>query len=76
VQNGYTYSDATFDDLFVKSFQESFIEVDTDSSEEREDDELLEEMEEKKQGGGANAGTSKASTAKAGIITKDDFTTE
>lgn len=52
MQNGYTYSDATFDDLFVKSFQESFIEVDTDSDEEREDDELLEEMEEKKQGGG------------------------
>jgi hypothetical protein len=57
VQNGYTYSDATFDDLFVKSFQESFIEVDTDSDEEREDDELLEEMEEKKQGGGDKAGT-------------------
>ena len=73
MQNGYTYSDSTFDDLFVKSFQESFIEVDTDSDEEREDDELLEEMEEKKQGGGDKASTSKSSTAKAGVITKEDF---
>ena len=76
MQNGYTYSDTTFDDLFVKSFQESFIEVDTDSSEEREDDELLEEMEEKKQGGGDKGSTSKTSSVKAGIITKDDFTDE
>lgn len=73
MQNGYTYSDATFDDLFVKTFQESFIEVDTDSSEEREDDELLEEMEEKKQGGGDKAGTSKSGTVKVGVITKEDF---
>ena len=50
-QNGYSFSESTFDDLFVKTFQESFIEVSTDSSEEREDDELLEDMEEQKVGG-------------------------
>ena len=36
--NGYTYSQQTFDDLFVKSFQESFLEdVDSDDSEDREE---------------------------------------
>ena len=33
-------------------------------------------MEEQKQGGGAKAGTSKSSTTKAGVITKDDFTAD
>lgn len=57
-QNGFSYSDSTFDDLFVNSFQESFINVSTDSSEEREEEEF--EEEEKKQSS-LSAATSKTS---------------
>ena len=45
-KNGYFYSEETFEDLFVRSFHESFINVSTDSSEELEEADF--EEEEKK----------------------------
>ena len=56
----------------MKSIQEAFIEVSTDSSEEREDEEMLEEMEERKTGGATPAMQKQGST-KAGVVTKEDF---
>ena len=50
-QNGYTYSTSTFDDLFIKSFKESFLdEIDSDDSEEREEQALIDiDLEEVKE---------------------------
>ena len=48
-QAGVKYmGESTFDDLFVHSFQESFLSVASDSSEEKEEDEEFNPDEEEK----------------------------
>lgn len=43
-QNGFSYSESTFDDLFARGFREGFVSVQSDESEEREEEAFEEEQ--------------------------------
>lgn len=64
-QNGYSYNEDTFDDVFAKTYRDCVLSIFSDSS----DDEDAEEL---KDNDGSKAGK-QVSTSKSNVISKDDF---